>query len=268
VASTYINTVFSDLGNDFFAIRLGGGHWGELTYPHHVYQNSTNCYWAFDANAKSRNPVPDWQPGDSSPNKEAEKFFNWYLDALVDYQNWQISQVRSHFSGWLMMLYPSWGIRPGQVDEAIAANLDGTTSAERNGETQRGFDFARQIRAIVDSKVVVTTTWIDAPADGDTSWNPKNWSPVKYLSSLADAHEPQLTKFGENTGKGDLQRMQLSTFQMQHNKLMGMAWYREEEMLAGTYAGLSDYERIIHYYNNIKSRYHFCCNVTNLVSAA
>jgi hypothetical protein len=101
--------------------------------------------------------VPGWTPGNPSPNGEAAKFLDWYLDSLVDYQNWQISSLRATgYNGKIMMLYPSWGIRPGQIEEAVATNLNGTTSVEKNGEIQRGYDFARQVRAIEDPKVVLT----------------------------------------------------------------------------------------------------------------
>ena len=57
------------------------------------------------------------------------------------------------------MMYPSWGIRPGQIDAAVADQLAGKTSAEVNGELPRGFDFARFIHGITDPDVIVYCTW-------------------------------------------------------------------------------------------------------------
>src|SRR5690606_18425367 len=120
------------------------------------FAGKANCYWAFDPFAQGKKPglpagmtpcpVPGWKPGDASPDHaSARAFIHWYLDSLKHYHDWQITTVRKHYAGPLMMLYPSWGIRPGQLDAAIAADLAGTTPAEKNGELQRGFDFARFI---------------------------------------------------------------------------------------------------------------------------
>ena len=158
------------------------------------------------------------------------------MDALVDYQNWQISTVRKSFSGSLMMLYPSWGIRPGQLDEAVAGNVDGSSSAEINGEISRGFDFARQIQALNNPGVVVTTTWLDADATQDERADVRYWSPVKYLSSLASGHRLKLHTFGENTGQGNAAALRLAVAQARRFNLLGMAWFSENEVTGGRYA--------------------------------
>jgi hypothetical protein len=249
----YFQQVFADLGTDFIAVRVGGGRYGELTYPPADYGGRTNNYWSFDANARRSMPTSGWVPGQSSPNGEATRFVNWYLDSLVDYQNWQISTLRRYFDGDLMVLYPSWGIRPGQLTAAIATNLDGSSPAERNGEVQRGFDFERQVKALTDPRAVVTTTWLDANAadlayPGDVSLEPQRWSPVKYLASLANAHTPPLQVFGENTGWGDVRAMERTAAQMYDCNLIGMLWFREEQLFSGQYATLDDYQRVIDRY--------------------
>lgn len=245
VAQSYLRRLFSDLGTDFAAVRLGGGHWGELTYPPNRYRASANNYWAFDSNALARSPVQGWIPGESSPSHQARDFLNWYLDSLVGFQNWQITTVRKSYSGPIMMLYPSWGIRPGQVEEAVVGNLSGITSAEINGEVQRGYDFARQIGAISDPGVIITDTWLDAASSGDATGDQRSWSPIKFLASLAGQHQPSLRLYGENTGHGDASAMRAAAAQMKRYNLLGMAWYREEELLSGRYATLEDYRSTI-----------------------
>jgi hypothetical protein len=245
LVAAYLQRVFADLGVNFAAVRLGGGRWGELTYPPATYNNVGNNYWAFDANALAGSPVPAWRPGQPSPNGEAAAFLNWYHGALVNYQNWQISAVRQSYAGPLMMLYPSWGIRPGQNELAIAGNLSGATSAEINGEIQRGYDFARQINALNDPAVIITTTWLDADSSQDGGSDQRYWSPVHYLAILAHAHSPNLALYGENTGQGSLAVLQHSAAQMQRYGLNGMAWYREEELYSGQYANLDDYRHTI-----------------------
>ena len=154
-------------------------------------------------------------------------------------------RTRSNYGGNLMLLYPSWGIRPGQIEEAVGANLRGTTPAERNGEIQRGLDFARQIASITDSGVIVTTTWLNADASGDEGPDQRYWSPVKYLAQLADSHPLDLGVYGENTGWDYVVDMELSAFQVQRYGLIGMAWFREDQLFSGQYATLGDYERVI-----------------------
>jgi hypothetical protein len=245
LAANYMQDIFITFGTDFAAVRLGGGRYGELTYPPAEYKNNNNCYWAFDRNALSQSPIADWIPGQASLKGEAIRFLDWYLDVLVEYQNWQVTTVRQIYNGPLMILYPSWGIRPGDISRAVENDLDGSSTAERNGEIQRGFDFVRQIAAITDSGVIVTTTWLDADASADDGDDPRFWSPVKYLSTLASNHPLHLETFGENTGKGMLAEMRLSASQMDRYHLIGMAWYREDELLSGNYATLDDYGRII-----------------------
>jgi hypothetical protein len=239
LADAYVKQVFADLGTSFYAVRVGGGRLGELTYPPASYNGRTNNYWVFDKNAAAKNPVPGWKPGNSSPNGQARTFINWHLDSLVSFQNWLIRMVRRDgYAGRIMVLYPSWGLRPGHIDQAVSGRLSGTTSPEQNGELQRGFDFARQVAAISDSKAIVTTTWIDAPAEWASPTNP---TPVAYLSSLAKKHDRVLVTYGENTGAGSRTKMEFSVSQMRRNGLTGMGWFNEAELFSGNYATLADY---------------------------
>jgi hypothetical protein len=251
----YIQTIFSYFGTNFVAVRIGGGRYGELTYPPAKYANRTNCYWAFDQNAIAKSPVPNWRPGDPSPQVEAAKFLDTYLNSLVAYQNWQIATVRRSYAGSIMVLYPSWGMRPGDEDAAIRGNLSGSTSPEKNGEVQRGFDFARQVMAINDPNVIITTTWLDADASADNGSDLRYWSPVKYLAYLANRHPLSLPLFGENTGKGTRAEMDLSASQMERYHLVGMAWYNEIELFSGQYANLEDYRQVILKYSSFFRSY-------------
>ncbi len=245
LVSAYIQSVFANFGTDFMAVRLGGGHWGELTYPIHTFGGRTNLYWAYDRNALASSPVPTWRPGQASPSGEAATFANWYMDALAAYQGWQIAALRQSYGGPIMMLYPSWGVRPGQLGQAVVGNLSGATSPEINGEVQRGYDFARLVSRINDPNVVVTTTWLDADATRDNNANPTDWSPVKYLATLAKSHPLHLGVAGENAGQGNAAVMRLVGAQMQRYELVALIWSRESELLSGAYATLDDYKRLI-----------------------
>jgi hypothetical protein len=250
LVDAYIARIFRDFGNDFVAVRLGGGRNGELTYPPAAWNGHSNNYWSYDANARSNSPTPGWRPGQPSPSHEAERFLDWYLDQLVAYQSWQTATLRKYYAGDIMMLYPSWGIRPGQVDQAAAVNLNGSTPAERNGEIQRGYDYARQVQAITDPTVIVTSTWLDADAaalasPGDLSADSRQWSPVKYLAMLAAEHPLKLRLFGENTGWGNRADMDRSAAQATTYGLIGMMWFREDQLFSGKYANLADFKQVI-----------------------
>ena len=238
VVDAYLAEIFSTFGNEFAAVRAGGGRHNELMYPPSTRDHAR--YWAFDRYALGASPVPDWRPGSPSPHGEATQFIAWYLDALVDYQNWQIQTLRRLYRGPIMILYPGWGIRPGQADEAMRANLDGTTTAEKTGEVPMGTDYTRQIAALRDPDILVTTTWLDATEGSDDSPEIRYWRPVKYLASLiADQpYHPRL--YGENTGQGTVTSLRFAIGQMAKFRLLGLAWYREEELSQGGYASLDD----------------------------
>lgn len=180
MAVRYLTKVFDQLGTDFTIVRVGGGHWGELTYPSRLDPATgriRNLYYAYDDNADG-NPVPTWTPGDPSPNGEAHQFLSWYLNSLAYYQNWQIHALRkAGFGGTAAVLYPSYGMRPGDFEAAVATDLAGTSSAEINGEVQRGYDAKRQVNALNDPYVAVYGTWADNPQT------------LAWLAQLAGAHD-------------------------------------------------------------------------------
>ena len=189
IAQQYLNELFSIAGTGFSNVRAGGGTMGELSYPYEFTSTGKvrNLYWAYDVNAAAQDPVPGWRPGSLSPNGEAQTFLSWYLNRLASFQNWQVQALRTAgYQGHIAMLYPSYGMRSGDFNAAVATNLSGTSSPEINGEVQRGYDFARQITALTDPGVVVYSTWGDNPA------------PVQYLAGLAAAKH--LSFMAENGG--------------------------------------------------------------------
>ncbi|MHA3702944.1 hypothetical protein ACXR2U_12270 [Jatrophihabitans sp. YIM 134969] len=177
------------LGRQVDLVRAGGGVLGELSYPYTFGPDGLvqNRYWAYDDHARAADPVGAWRPGDPSPHGEAQRFLSWYLDALVDFQDWQVDALRAAgYRGPVAMLYPSHGMRPGDFDRAVATDLRGTSSAEVNGEVQRGYDFARQVAALRDPGVIVYGTWAE------------NLDTVGYLADLARRSGRQV--MAENAG--------------------------------------------------------------------
>ncbi|WP_067508155.1 beta-galactosidase [Actinoplanes sp. TFC3] len=179
LATRYLKKVFAKVGGDFSIVRVGGGHWGELTYPFKLDPATgklRNLYYAFDINARKLSPTPNWKPGMPSTKGQAAKFLKFYLNSLASYQNWQVASLRSAgYKGTAAVLYPSYGMRAGDFETATATNLSGTSSPEINGEVQRGYDHARQVNALKDRNVVVYGTWAE------------NFDTVTDLATLAKA---------------------------------------------------------------------------------
>ena len=254
----YLRRLFADLGTDFLALRLGGGWYNELNYPPPRFHDHANCYWAFDDLAQGLAaglpagvlpcPIQGWKPGTPATaggDQRASHFLNWYLDALKNYHDWQIATARTCYDGPLAMLYPSWGIRPGQIDAAIADQLAGQTTAEINGEVPRGFDFARVIRGITDPKVIVYCTWVDAHTGNDLDPDPAHWEPVHYLASLARENPLHLAVWGENTGGNTAAEMRFSFEQVRRYHLAGLMWAFDRQLYDGRHATLKQFSEAI-----------------------
>jgi len=249
--ATYCAEVFAALGHDFALIRLGWGWYSELNFPKAAHAGKSNCYWGFDDLAQGRVaglppgippcPVPGWLPGVASPDHDAaRRFANWYLDALRDYHDWQITTVRALHPGRLAMLYPSWGLRPGQLDAAIAHDLDGSQVAQ-HGDLSMGEYWPRLVGGIRDPGVVVYSTWLDAPFGDDRSPDPAQWCPMRYLASLAGPCG--LAVAGENTGGNDAAAMRRCFARAEELHLLGFFWAFERELFdaAAGHATLADF---------------------------
>jgi hypothetical protein len=245
MAQVYIAEVAQVFGRYAYAIRVGGGRFNELGYPTATTVDHANVYWAYDPLAQAECPVPGWRPGDPSPNGEAGKFLTWYLQSITDYQDWQVATVRDHYSGPVIVLYPGWGIRPGQVAAAVADDLDGATSAEINGEIQMGHDFASEVAAIDGDQVWAETTWLDAPLGDDASADPDNWSPVHYLARVVAKNPWDPEVWGENTGSDSPAAMRFAVAQAKKYHVAGVVWYKENQLFSGRYANLADYGHVI-----------------------
>lgn len=234
-AERYVARLFAVLGSEFMAVRVGGGRFGELTYPPALESadGRGNDYWAFDEAALRQTPVPGWVPGMPSPFGEADEFIDWYLDALGDFQNWQVGMVRRSFSGTIGVLYPSWGVRDGDVAKAVAANLDGATKAERNNELQRGYDHARHIAALTDDGAAVWGTWADR--DGTLDW----------LGALAAARGVAI--LAENSGFDGPVEMATAVREARENGVEAFLWVRADQAACRCegWATFDDYEAAI-----------------------
>ena len=94
-----------------------------------------------------------------------------------------------------------------------------------------------------------TTTWIDTnPEFGDdNAADPARWSQVHFLADCAAKNPLKLAVWGENTGRADVKKMQLSFDRMRQYGLIGLVWAFEKDLYDGTgkYASIEDYARMI-----------------------
>jgi len=237
---TYLARIAQDFGESFAFVRAGGGWYSELHYPAASYNGHSNSYWAFDANAQAGSPVPGWKPGQCCAT-QAQQFWNYYVSSLVSYQNWQVTSYHSDFPSALVeVLYPGWGVRPGQDTAAVNADLGGTTSAEINGETQQGTEFSSEVAGLSTTATAVYSTWLDAADQGTTT---QSESPIAYLVSLASPRG--IPAAGENAGAQSLSAMQLCVSRVKSLGLLGMSWAWESNLYSGSSPTITDYGTLI-----------------------
>jgi hypothetical protein len=177
-------------------------------------------------------------------HSDARAFWEWYRDALINYQNWQIEQIRdSGFSNYIYVLYPSYGIRTlantNQVEEAIEHDLARSSTAGVGGDMSQATDWGEQIASYPDDdKLVPYTTWIDSTGS-DVSSNKGSWTAPKYLAYLADYYDHRV--HGENTGDAALSDLQSAFSLMVSNNFDGLFWFNEPQLYGGTYATLAQF---------------------------
>jgi hypothetical protein len=235
----YIAQVAADFGDVFYAVRSGGLLQDELRYPPTNYNGHTNSYWAYDGAAQTQSPVPGWRPG--TADGRASTFANWYMQSITDFMTWLVGTYRSHFaSPWIEVLMPSWGIRPGELDAAVARNLDGSTPPAGWGTLAEGLDWTRQVNAISDSHTMLYGTWMERGDDGNTA---NSMAPSHYLVTLGAARGFPVA--GENASSGD----DVATMQavVQHTRDWGMAglMWLDENSLYSNPASLAEYSLFI-----------------------
>jgi hypothetical protein len=233
----YLRRVASDLGGGgFAAVRVGGLLSGELRYPPaDDGAGHRDSIWFFGASARASAPVPSWRPGDGD-RAGTVRSLDAYLGALTGYERWLLRATADDFPGGrLQVLLPGWGLRPGQVGQAVDDDLDGASPAEREGMLSSGLDWAEQVPALAGagSRAMAYTTWLDAPSGGTT---PQLVSPVQYLASLAA--RAGIPVAGENTrlkGAGGQAATTLRTClsRVRALRLAGMMWMSEPDLLAG-----------------------------------
>ena len=205
----------------FAAVRVGGLLSGELRLPPSTYNGHNGSLWGFDASAANSSPLPHYRPGIGT-RAQARTWITWYLASLTNYETWLTRTVHRAFpSADLGVLLPGWGLRPGDVNSSINANLTQQSVAALGDSLSSAVDWARQVNALGRSglPVVLTTTWLDAPSYGTST---SDQAPVEYLVQLAKPWSLPVT--GENTGGGGAAALQRTFAQATRLGLQQVTW--------------------------------------------
>lgn len=279
VAERYIARVAQDLDpTSFWAVRIGSGGDVETLYPPESdSRGHGNAYWAYDASAQGGpdrpasippSPYPGWKPGDRTyqgrpfSSAQVQEWFDWYLGAMVDGVNWQITTYKAlGYTGQIQVLMPGVGRRPGGYLAAIESHLDG--GGDENGTMGRGAVWHKVIDGLADRTdvVVYVSSVADGsghddgcqPDDGDTSLDDPivdGWSATRWLSYNADRYG--MAKAGENPGQRDQPRLygvgmlEASVRQMQGCGFESLMWAHDFNLYGANAAvTLADYARVI-----------------------
>lgn len=186
-------------------------------------------------------------------------FYDWYVQSMTNYQNWQISEIRKAYQGQLDIVYAGKGVRSYQIVDALTNDLRGDGWSERGSALYAAADYARHVDELSTyQNIALYVTGIEVPSSdqvNDSSPYPGDWSAARWLAQIARNH--RLNIWGENTGRNNSQEMSLSIQRMRANGFVGFMWAIESELYASpnpnNYATIDDYESFIQTYANLKT---------------
>lgn len=190
-----------------------------------------------------------------------QAFYDWYVQALTDYENWQIAEMRQHYSGQLDILYAGKGARDNQITDALTNDLRGDGWSEGASALYAAAVFDRHVDGLAETQnIALYLTGVEDPpiseAD-DTSPYPGAWSGAKWIAFLARSRG--LKVWGENSGADNSIALALATQRMRDNGYMGLMWGFESELYASPnpngYATMGDYAAIIAFYASLRGLY-------------
>ncbi|NAZ77807.1 hypothetical protein GTQ99_20690 [Kineococcus sp. T13] len=237
--ASYVAALARALGRaSTYAVRVGGLLTGELRLPGDVSGGApVGSWWAFSPGAQASSPVPGHRPGVSAASPTADGLFlRHYLSSVVDYQDFLVRTVAGAFDGDLQLMYPSYGVRPGDEAAAVAVGL--RRRASRYSELVQGVDFARLVQRVgvyrshdARRRHVVYSTWLDGPEFGTSD---RDASPVAYLARLARAVGAPVG--GENTASSASDERALRRCQERARALglAGLMWFHAPAGAAGS----------------------------------
>jgi hypothetical protein len=185
-------------------------------------------------------------------------FYDWYVEKLTDFQNWQIKEIRKYYDGQLDILYAGKGIQNKQIMGALTNDLAGNGWSEDLSSLYAGTDFKRHVLGLTTKEeIALYVTGIDVESSDQVdeySPSPGDWSAAHWIAYLASSNG--LPVWGENSGQDPLDKMWLSAKRMHENHFIGMMWGFEADLYAdpnpNNYATITEYGQVISFYNNLK----------------
>ncbi len=185
-------------------------------------------------------------------------FLDAYVNSLVDYENWQINEVRRSYAGHIDVAISSKGALPEELPEALMSDLVGATPAEQRGDLQNGLLVDRLVAGILDTSLVdVYLGDLLGPAGvtaQDTSNNAGAWSAARWVSEQTTSRH--LSVWGGNRDSGTAGDLQLAVQRMRDNNFWGLLWSSEADLYDTSGAGwatIDDYASIIASFCNLQS---------------
>jgi hypothetical protein len=250
----YIQRIFSGINfrGRLWAVRVGP-YMGELMYPEQANPGQNLSFWAFDSRAQAQSPVPGWRPGDGSPNGEAERFYNWYVDNLTNTFSFFLTEIRRYYGGYVAPVTPGAGIWEGNVRQLISRNLY-DTSLNWYGTG----NYWQRIFSMLPGAGQNVINWCSSMGDGsgdDTSTNWWEWSSARVQAYLAAQNGRRI--YGENSapnafdtsgGAHPRTTMQWIFSTMHNNNYLGVMWISQSFMADPRYASLEQYRQMIAQY--------------------
>ncbi len=175
-------------------------------------------YWAFNnaaltgaglPSAMTRNPYPNWRPGQPGLTlAQIDKWVTWYVGGLDNVTNWQMQNLtRLGFTGYYETVTPGSGTRPDYLTQTEQQNLsnDGTTGV---GAVWNRYYSMLPVKTNVIAYIssVADESGSDdscQATDGSlalTSNTMDSWSATRWISRVAAQNG--LAVGGENPGYG------------------------------------------------------------------
>ena len=186
-------------------------------------------------------------------------FYDWYVQAMTAYQNWQIATLRQYYSGQIDVVYAGKGLQTRHIMGALTNDLLGDSWSETSSALYAGAVYERHIAALSDDGLLaIFLTGIEAEAEelvNDNSPYSSDWSAAHWLSALA--RRQGLSIWGENSGRNDAAGMWLAARRMHANGFSGLMWGFASQLYADPnadgYATIEDYQAVIAYYSNVQA---------------
>ncbi|MGB0384278.1 MAG: carbohydrate binding domain-containing protein [Ardenticatenaceae bacterium] len=242
--------------SDFGQLETNSNEWRYLSGELTTHSHTQYLMVQMDGNQAGTYYFDDlWLTRAGETNKQNRDivvpiaFYDWYVQKMIDYQNWQIAEVRDHYDGQIDMTYAGKGVLPMQVTDALTNDLQGDIWSETNPGLYSAATYDRHVAGLSTSKnIALYLTGVeDPPPDlvDDRSPDPFRWSAARWFAHLAQSRE--LSVWGENSGQDNVEDLKVAAERMVANNFLGLMWGFESELYdpKGQYVTIDDYHALI-----------------------